>query len=82
VQYEKLGLAEFACKYVRGFLSGGSYDGIALELNTYELDARFAGVHTKAFSVSDEVQMWVRGKGFNISAVVRVQDNKQGERNG
>jgi hypothetical protein len=64
VQYEKLGLAEFASKYVRGFLSGGSYDGIPLEMNAYELDARFAGVHTKAFSVSDEVQMWVRAERF------------------
>ena len=64
MQYEKLGLAEFACKYVRGFLSGGSYDGTPLQMNTYELDARFAGVHTKAFSVSDEVQMWVRGGRF------------------
>jgi hypothetical protein len=64
VQYEKLGLAEFASKYVRGFLSGGSYDGIPLEMNAYELDARFAGIHTKAFSVSDEVQMWVRAERF------------------
>lgn len=64
VQYEKLGLAEFASKYVRGFLSGGSYDGIPLEMNAYELDSRFAGVHTKAFSVSDEVQMWVRAESF------------------
>src|SRR2546429_3320529 len=26
VQYEKLGLKEFAAKYVTGFLSGGSYE--------------------------------------------------------
>jgi len=42
VQYEKLGLEGFAAKYVRGFLNGGSYEGIPLEMNAYELDARFA----------------------------------------
>ena len=64
VQYEKLGLERFADKYVRGYLSGGSYDGIPLEMNAYELDARFAGAPTKAFSVSDEVEMWVRAERF------------------
>jgi hypothetical protein len=63
VQYEKLGLERFANKYVRGFLSGGSY-GVPLEINAYELDARFAGAPTKAFSVSDEVEMWVRAERF------------------
>ena len=33
VQYEKLGLTEFAAKYVNGFLAGGSYEGIPLEEN-------------------------------------------------
>ena len=64
VQYEKLGLAEFANKYVRGFLNGGSYDGIPLEMNAYELDARFAGAPTKAFSVTDEVQRWIGADSF------------------
>jgi hypothetical protein len=59
VQYEKLGLAEFAAKYVRGFLSGGSYEAIPLEMNAYELDARFAVTLTKPFSVADEVQKWI-----------------------
>jgi hypothetical protein len=59
VQYEKLGLAEFAAKYVRGFLSGGSYEAIPLEMNAYELDARFAATPTKPFSVADEVQSWI-----------------------
>jgi len=59
VQYENLGLAEFAAKYVRGFLSGGSYEAIPLEMNAYELDARFAATPTKPFSVADEVQKWI-----------------------
>jgi len=64
VQYEKLGLEGFANKYVKGFLSGGSYDGIPLEMNAYELDARFASAPTGAFSVSDEVQGWIEAKRF------------------
>jgi len=59
VQHEKLGLQGFASKYVRGFLSGGSYEAIPLEINAYDLDARFVAAPTKAFSVRDEVQAWV-----------------------
>jgi len=33
VQYDKLGLAAFAAKYVTGFLSGGCYEAIPLERN-------------------------------------------------
>lgn len=59
VQYEKLGLQEFSSKYVRGFMSGGSYDAIPLERNAYELDARFAAAPAKPFSVADAVQSWI-----------------------
>jgi hypothetical protein len=62
VQYEKLGLEGFANKYVQGFLTGGSYDAIPLEMNAYDLDARFAEAPTKPFSVADEVQRWIDGK--------------------
>jgi hypothetical protein len=64
VQYQKLGLEQFANKYVTGFLSGDSYDGIPLERNAYELDARFAAAPTKPFSVSDEVQGWIKAGKF------------------
>ena len=59
VQYEKLGLEGFAAKYVRGFLSRGSYEAIPLEINAYELDALFAAEPTKVFLVEKEVQKWV-----------------------
>ncbi len=59
VQYEKLGVAEFAAKYVRGFLRGGSYEAIPLEMNAYELDARFAAAPTKTFPVEAEVLAWI-----------------------
>jgi hypothetical protein len=59
VQYEKLGLTDFAAKYVTGFLSGGSYEAIPLETNAYQLEARFAAAPTKPFSVEAEVQTWI-----------------------
>ena len=59
VQYEKLGLADFADKYVRGFLSGGSYEAIPLERNAYQLAARFAAVPMNHFSVEADVQAWI-----------------------
>src|SRR5690349_24230460 len=40
-QYRQLGLGRFAELYVRGFLSGGGYDGIPLEVNAYTLGTRF-----------------------------------------
>jgi hypothetical protein len=59
VQYAKLGLKEFTAKYVRGFLNGGSYEAIPLEVNAYELDARFAQAPAKIFSVDAAVQSWI-----------------------
>jgi hypothetical protein len=59
VQYEKLGLVHFADKYVTGFLSGGSYEAIPLEMNAYQLVSRFALAPTNPFSVEAEVQAWI-----------------------
>lgn len=64
VQYQKLGLEGFAVKYVSGFLGGGSYDAIPLEMNAHELDSRFAAAPTRAFSVADEVQAWIDASKF------------------
>jgi hypothetical protein len=56
VQFQKLGVAEFVVKYVRGFLTGGSYEAIPLEMNAYELEARFKASPRDSFSVEAEVQ--------------------------
>jgi hypothetical protein len=62
VQYEKLGLPQFAARYVTGFLSGRAYEAIPVEMNASESDARFAG-EPAAFSVEAEVRAWIdRGK--------------------
>ena len=55
----QLGLPEFSTRYVRGFLSGGSYEAIPLEMNADEIDARFMAGPTKPFSVEAKVQEWI-----------------------
>jgi len=59
-QYRQLGIPQFSGLYVRGFLSGGGYDGIPLERNAYALGARFEGNPHQQFSVRDDVTEWVR----------------------
>jgi hypothetical protein len=64
VQYQKLGLPEFAAKYVRGFLNGGSYEAIPLEVNAYELESRFAAEPAMPFSAEAEVRACIDGGRF------------------
>ncbi len=63
-QYRQLGIPRFAELYVRGFLTGGSYDAIPLEVNAYNLDGRFQEQPNRRFSVEDEVGAWVRDNRF------------------
>jgi hypothetical protein len=58
-QYRQLGVPRFAELYVRGFLSGGGYDGIPLEINAYALGARFEAHPDQSFSVETEVASWI-----------------------
>jgi len=62
-QYRQLGIERFAELYVRGFLAGGGYDGIPLEVNAYTLGAHYAAEPRRAFSVANAVHEWlVTGK--------------------
>ena len=63
-QYRQLGVPRFAELYVRGFLNGGGYDGIPLEINAYDLGARFEAHPDCAFSVEAEVASWIRQDRF------------------
>jgi len=63
-QYRQLGLGRFAELYVRGFLSGGGYDGIPLEVNAYSLGARFEDRREAHFSVEAEVSSWIKRRAF------------------
>ena len=55
VQYRVLGLRQFAKLYVTGFLTGESYERIPLEMQAYELGARFERDSTRIFSVEQDV---------------------------
>ena len=57
-QYWQLGVPRFSGLYVRGFLNGGSYDAIPLEVNAYTLGGRFESDPRQTFSVEDEVSRW------------------------
>jgi hypothetical protein len=59
-QYRQLGIPQFSNLYVRGFLTGGGYEGIPLERNAYALGARFEANPRQRFSVAGEVSEWVR----------------------
>jgi hypothetical protein len=58
-QYHRLGISRFAELYVEGFLTGGGYEGIPLEIHAYELGARFEASPQRRFAVSDEVLDWI-----------------------
>jgi hypothetical protein len=58
-QYRQLGVPRFAELYVRGFLNGGGYYGIPLEINARDLGSRFEAHPDHAFSVETEVGSWI-----------------------
>jgi hypothetical protein len=57
-QYRQLGIPRFSELYVRGFLTGGGYEGIPLERNAYLLGERYEKDPARHFSVADEVAEW------------------------
>jgi hypothetical protein len=57
-QYRQLGIPRFSELYVRGFLNGGSYETIPLEVNAYTLERRFESDPRRMFSVEDEDGRW------------------------
>ena len=61
-QYRQIGsITRFAELYVSGFLSGGGYNGIPLEINAYDLGSRFERSPQTRISVADEVGAWISG---------------------
>jgi hypothetical protein len=59
-QYRQLGVERFSELYVRGFLEGGSYEAIPLEINAYRLEGAFRKSPHRGFSVEEEVAAWLR----------------------
>jgi hypothetical protein len=60
-QYRQLGVDRFAELYVKGFLEGGSYEAIPLEINAYSLEGKFRKAPHRGFSVEQEVAAWLQG---------------------
>jgi hypothetical protein len=58
-QYRQLGIPRFAELYVRGFLCGGSFEAIPLEVNAYALGGRYESNSAQHFSVAEEVATWI-----------------------
>jgi hypothetical protein len=58
-QYRQLGVLRFSDLYVRGFLSGGSYEEIPLEKNAYMLGGLYEENRALHFSTADEVARWI-----------------------
>ena len=57
-QYRQVGIPRFSELYVHGFLNGGSYEAIPLEVNAYSLEDRFRKEPHRGFSVQEEVATW------------------------
>jgi hypothetical protein len=57
-QYSQLGIQRFSELYVRGFLNGGSYEAIPLEVNAYALEDEFRRAPRRKFSVRAAVELW------------------------
>ena len=66
-QYRQLGVARFAELYVSGFLTGGGYNGIPLEVNACSLAARFEDERKAPFSAEAEVASWISRGAFSGS---------------
>jgi len=64
VQYKHPGVEGFAERYVRGFLTGGSYEKIPLEKQAYSLEDKFVRSPSIVFSVDDDVRDWIRRDRF------------------
>jgi hypothetical protein len=47
---------------VKGFLEGGCYEAIPLELNAYGLEGAFRKAPNRGFSVEQAVAAWLQGE--------------------
>lgn len=63
-QYRQLGIPRFAELYVLGFVNGGSYEAIPLEVNAYALEGRYENNHAQHFSVAEQVAAWIAENRF------------------
>ena len=63
-QMISLGVENYAGFYLRGFLKTRSWITIPLEVQAYQLEARFARTPPEVFSVEEEIKLWARNHRF------------------
>jgi hypothetical protein len=59
VQFQILGVDRYTTLFVRGFLNTNSHATVPLEAHAFALDSRFAQFPADAFSVEEQVRLWV-----------------------
>lgn len=60
VQFEILGLERYTDLFVRAFLRTEAHFTVPLETHTFALESKFAVTPEKAFSVEEQVRLWIR----------------------
>lgn len=63
-QYRQLGIPRFSELYVNGFLKGGGYEGIPLEVHAYKLGAQYEASPQQRFSVEYAVRDCIQQQGY------------------
>jgi len=58
VQFEVLGLEQYAEHFVRGFVRTRSYISVPLEAHAFTLQSKFAGDPAQPFAVEEKVRLW------------------------
>ena len=59
VQMQVLGLESYAEHYLRSLFRTKAYVSVSFEVQAFHLEARFAAAPSEAFSVQEEVELWV-----------------------
>ena len=63
-QYRQLGVEQFSELYVTGFLTGGCYERIPLEMHAYALGDQYEASPHQFFSVQDAVRDYIRRRAY------------------
>ena len=63
-QYRQLGVERFSELYVTGFLTGGCYERIPLEMHAYALGDQYEANPHQFFSVEDAVRDYIRRRAY------------------
>ena len=58
VQFQVLGLEQYADHFVRGFMRTRSFISVPLEAHAYTLQSKFSSDPAQAFAVEEKVRMW------------------------